>query len=227
MFGKKKWSFNWPATRPPSKPFYWPLDSGGRDKLIKVISENKISTMVEVGVYCGGSARQWLAACPGLTVYGVDPYDDAEVGQYYSANKAIYEPTIDLMGMSEQEFVNQMTGPNTLYPAVLSNLWEYRARFFPVRGVAPQALTDLAKGGVKPDIVYLDAMKRGDELATVQKLWPRAVIGGNGWTWRDNEGRQPLHAAVSDYAARNNLDVKTYEGTWILSPKKRPLAGLS
>ena len=228
MFGRKKWSFDWPKLRPPFKPFQWAMDSGGRDQLIKVINANGFKTMVEVGVFCGGGSRQWLTGCPGLTVYGVDPYPaDSDVAGYFQRNSDLYRRQVGLGSMTEDEFVQQMSGHDSLYPAVLSNLWEFRDRFFPVRGAAPEALGTLARGGVTPDIVYLDAAKRGDELAEVARLWPKALISGNGWTWVDGEGKQPLHAAVNAFASRNNLEVKSFDGTWLLKLRTKALAGLA
>lgn len=216
--------FEWPSVRPALKPFRWALDGGGRDLVIDLVNGRGLKTMLEVGVYCGGSSLQWLDACPGLSVFGVDPYPaDSDVGQYFAANADFYRRTVDLRDMTEEEFIAQMSEPDSLFPAVLSNLWDYRDRFTPVRGFAPEALYKLHAAGVVPDIAFLDAMKTGDEMHVVRELWPDCIITGDDWCWQDGNGEIPIRAPVLAFADKHNVRLTAELATWILTPRGEPL----
>lgn len=216
--------FLWPEKRPEMKPFRWALDGGGRELITNLINHHGWKTMIEVGVYCGGSVLQWLEACHGLTVYGVDPYPaDAGVGQYFRANADFYRPHIDFGGMTEDEFIEQMEAPDSLFPAVLSNLWEYQDRFIPVRGFSPQALVDLKAAGVEPDIIFLDAMKTGEEIPVALNLWPDCLITGDDWTWQDDDGRNPIRSAVLEFVSDGAFCVAARRATWILESNDRQI----
>jgi len=216
--------FEWPQQRPDMKPFRWALDGGGRQLIINLINQHGWQTMVEVGVYCGGSVLQWLEGCPDLHVFGVDPYSaDANVGAYYASQREFYRGKVDFGAQTEFEFVASMSAPDSLFPAVLSNLWDYRARFTPVRGYSPQALIDLAATGVTPELIFLDAMKTGEELPVISDLWPQCVIAGDDWTWIDNNGRQPIREAVYRFAAGKGCSVIVKDATWLLEPHARQI----
>lgn len=216
--------FEWPLTRPDMKPFRWALDSGGREVICHLINQHGWTSMVEVGVYCGGSALQWLDACPDLHVYGVDPYPaDADVGGYYARQRDTYVGQVDFCGQSEYEFIAQMSKPDSLFPAVLSNLWDHRDRFTPVRGFSPQSLIDIAADGVVPDIIFLDAMKTGEEMPLVRDLWPNCLITGDDWTWKDFDGSNTIRNAVIGFANSNGCSVIVKDGIWILEPHHRQI----
>lgn len=214
--------FVWPEQRPAEPPFRWSLDGGGRELITGLISQHGWKTMIEVGVYCGGSALQWLDACPDLFLYGVDPYPaDAAPGTYFAKHRTT--SLVTLTNETEDQFIARMSKPDCLYPAIIANMWDYRDRFVPIRGFSPQALIDLAGAGVVPDLIYLDAMKTGEEMSVIRDLWPSCIITGDDWTWTNNDGVNPLHAVVHDFAAANAMDLIVRYATWVLSPKDAPV----
>jgi hypothetical protein len=207
------------SERPNFRPFRWALDGGGRRLVIDLIRTRGLKVMLEVGVYVGGSSLQWLEACPDLHVIGVDPWPaDMDVGGYFERNADFYRAHVDLCGMSEAEFIAQMKRPDAGFLATISNLWDYRGRFTPVRGYAPAALHELKARGAKPDIAFLDAMKTGDEMNVIRELWPDCIITGDDWCWRDHAGNAPIRAPVLDFAERHDLRLTVERATWMLTP---------
>jgi hypothetical protein len=213
---KKLYPF--PKERPDFKPFYWSLDGGGRHLVIERAKAAKVRVMVEIGVFLGGSATQWLRALPKITLIGIDPWADWDCAGYFIQHRERYRTVIDLKGMSDDEFVMQMRRPGALYQSVISNLWEFRDRFVPLKGSSPEVLYELHKMGIKPDMFFLDSTKTGDELEAFRSLWPKAIISGDDWTWQSNaeSGIYDIREAVIPFAKKYNLNVVTDAATWLL-----------
>jgi len=60
------------------EPFTLALDGNGdagRELVVDIIREKRISLMVEIGCFLCGSTLQWLRASDDLTIIGVDPWD--------------------------------------------------------------------------------------------------------------------------------------------------------
>ncbi len=90
-------------------------------------------------------------------------------------------------------FGQQLRCPGGLYDSFLSSMWELKASVTPVRGKAADLLPDLHQLGLRPDLIYIDADKRGVEIAICDELFPDALIGGDDWNWSDGH----------DFAIRN------------------------
>ena len=215
--------YPWPEVRPNYRPFRWALDGGGRHLVNDVIGKRGLKIMLEIGVFVGGSCLQWLEANPTLTVIGVDPWpDNAEIGDYFARTISIYRHIVDLGGMSDEEVVAQMNRPDAALGGTLSNLWEYRDRFIPVRGYAPEVLQEIDACGVIPDIVFLDAMKTGEEITVIHALWPNCIITGDDWSWADDGGVAPIREPVIRHADSNGLRLTAECATWLITPRNDP-----
>jgi predicted O-methyltransferase YrrM len=220
--------FNWPEARPDMKPFRWILDGGGRRLLSEIVNRNDLRTLLEVGVFLGGGSLDLLDACPKLEIYGLDPYENPypdyqSIAHYFLAHRAMYGAAIDLQGMTEDQFLSQMSRRDAQLPAVISNLWDYRDRFHLVRGRSPDALRTLHAEGVQPDIVFLDADKSGAELPLISELWPQCIISGDDWTWQSQQGVNPLHAAVRRHGESHDMSLVVKDAVWVLEPIDRQL----
>jgi hypothetical protein len=219
----------WPDARPMGiTPFRWTLDGGGRELIKNIINQHGMSSMLEIGVFLGGGTLELLEACPDLYIFGLDKYEEpypefASIGHYYIANRRIYQSAIDRSGISEHEFLVQMSRPLAQRDAVISNLWPYRDRFAAIKGRSPDVLPELAMEGIYPDIVFLDSDKSGRELPIISALWPRSVISGDDWTWCDPSGRNSLRAVVRSIAARRDMSLIVKDAVWVLEPHDRQL----
>ena len=115
--------YRFPTIRPDKVPFYWCLESGGKQLVKDVILERDIRLMVEVGVFLGGSAVQWLETSPDLTVIGIDfwvtnwaPYlrDTAET---YARGGSLKCESLDTESLAAQ-----LEGEGATYECAPSNL---------------------------------------------------------------------------------------------------------
>lgn len=211
--------YSFPEHRPDKVPFYWCLESGGKQLVKDVIRERGIKLMVEVGVFFGGSALQWLETSPDLTVIGVDfwvtnwaPYLRV-TGDSYAGGKHLKHE-----GISREALVSQLEGSGSTYECVLSNLWDYMDRFVPMCAASPAALYEIAGFDVTPELVYIDSDKHGDDLEACHELWPDCVICGDDWTWKPAEG-YPVRKAVTAFAEKHGFEIKSMYGTWLLEKK--------
>ncbi len=181
--------------------------------------------MVEVGVLYGGSALQWLRHKQDLTVVGVDPWEfDAEQVKYWWMYRAAYGlHNLDQGGMSDELFLRQLLRPDAAFYATLSNLWDYRDRFVPVRGRSPEMLHELHELGLVPDLVYFDSDKELLDLWDCNALWPSAIICGDDWTWSpiDQPDVYPVQDVIRRFASERQLVVRSNEATWCLLPLER------
>ena len=159
--------FPWP-TQPPDVPSVpWVMDYGGRALIKHLIAARKPRVIVEIGAFVGGSVRQWLGVSPDVTVVAIDPwpqkkgpdafFDGHPIGRLHS---------------------RQLREPDGLYHAFLATIWEHRDRVIPVRGRGCDMLPELHALGLRPDLIFIDADKRGAEIAICDDLFPEAIICG-------------------------------------------------
>lgn len=215
-------AFPLPSERPDYVPFSWKLDGGGRDLLLDLITGRDVRVMVEVGVLYGGSALQWLRHKADLTLIGIDPWAfDADQVRYWWGNRHAYGiDNLDAGGLSDDAFLKQLLRPDAAYFATISNLWDFRDRFVPIRGRSPEMLHTVAALGVVPDLVYFDSDKELVDLDVCRALWPAAIISGDDWWWSP-EGQPdayPVQKAVQEFAAKHGLTVMNHAATWYLAP---------
>ena len=83
-----KTRFPLPTKRPDYEPFHWAFDGGGRHIINELIVRHGCKTMLEIGVWTGGSCLLWLRAKPDLTVIGVDLGNRMEKGVSISGRTA-------------------------------------------------------------------------------------------------------------------------------------------
>jgi hypothetical protein len=195
---------SWPDTPPSVRPVNWVMDYGGRAIIREAICTRKLSLIVEVGVFVGGSVRQWLELSPEIVVIAIDPwpqikgvnsfYDSHPVGRFYGA---------------------QLREHDGLYNAFLSSLWNERRRVVPMRGAGVDMLKEIYSLGVRPDLIFIDADKQGSEIQVCDKLFPDAIICGDDWLWSDGRHfptQQPVRASV----ARRKRVLKCVSNTWLI-----------
>ncbi len=198
-----KEQYPWPLEQPEVKPLHWSLDYGGRELITNLIARRKVRVVLEIGVYLGGSARQWLSVSPDVLVVAVDLW-----------------PQVTLSGFEVRDpigrrYWDQLSAPDGLYRTFLSSMWDERQRIVPVRSRSTEVLPELHALGLRPDLVYLDAGKTGVEIPLLEQLFPDALISGDDWCWHD--GRQfPIRMPVKESCRRRGYHLKQVHNTWLI-----------
>jgi hypothetical protein len=105
---------------------------------------------------------------------------------------------------------------------VQNNLWEFRSRVTLVQGKAPEDFAVLSQ--LEPDVVFIDAMKKQSEFVGADTAFPRAVIAGDDWSWRDNKGRLIVQDYVKELARKRNGKIYAHRQTFIVAEPDRGLA---
>ncbi len=107
------------------------------------------------------------------------------------------------------------------YCLALNNIRDLRARFIPIRQRSPEALHYLRKRKIEPQLIYIDALKSEDDLWVAHQLFPSAILCGDDWTWRDDEGRYRMREHVERFVAEKGWEVRSQDATWVVLPSSR------
>lgn len=210
---KLKNQYSFPDKKPNLKPFYWSLDGGGRDIIKNIIKTQNISLMLEIGVFFGGSALQWLQSSNNLILIGIDPFPNFT--NYFIRSYERYKSNIKMYDHSYQSLLEQLRSKNGTYLSVITNLWQYRDRFIPIKNKSPGILYEFKKLDIVPELIYIDTDHQLTELETIKTLFPNTIITGNGWTW-SKDGSFPVQEKVEDFAQQYDYQIYTSKGSWIL-----------
>ncbi|WP_262692809.1 hypothetical protein [Kordiimonas aestuarii] len=202
------------------KPFHLSLDGNGqagREIVEKVILENDVKTVVEIGVFLGGSSRQWLNTKEDLIVIGVDPWNH-NWGDYIEDTSKDPVQSRSFSAFTEDEITKIVSDIRTYgnYQVCLNNMWAYRDRFIPVRRFSPEALAYLKERRIKVDLIYIDAFKRSIDLETAHELFPHAILCGDDWLWPDANGKFVMQDIVKNLAAAHGFEVESKRQSWVL-----------
>lgn len=199
--------FPWPDRKPDVPAVPWVMDYGGRALIKHLIATRQPRVIVEIGAFVGGSVRQWLEVSPDVTVVAIDPWPQ----------KKGPDPFFDGHPIGRLHS-RQLREPDGLYRAFLATMWEHRDRVIPVRGRGCDMLPVLHALGLRPDLIFIDADKRGAEIAICDDLFPEAIICGDDWLWCD--GRcYPSQQPVGESARRRHRVLKCVSNTWLIDDR--------
>lgn len=202
--------FPWPAKKPAAEPVAWSMDYGGRDLITDVIASRRLRVVLEIGVFLGGSVRQWLDACDDVVVVAVDPWRDLK--------RTTTHKTLVEKHQLGRRYGDQLFAPEGLYDTFVASLWDQRLRVVPIRGTGIEVLPIIHAAGLRPDLIYLDADKKGKELPQCAELFPGALIGGDDWIWQD--GRSfPIRIPAFETARRQGRVLKHVDQTWLIDDR--------
>ena len=201
--------YPWPDVCPDLAPIDWTLAGGGGHLVLENIEKHGVRVIVEIGVYLGGSVKKWLEASPEIVVVAVDPWEWAS-GDF--ARQA---------GRPESE-ARQLDDPAAGYRVFMRNLWEDRHRVIPVRGTSPDKLHDLHAAGLRPDMIYIDSDKSGRELEVCEALFPGAIICGDDWLYRSEQG-YPIRRPVRTFCRKHGRYLRVARDTWVIDTERPPL----
>jgi len=204
----------WPETEG-VEAWDFTLGGGGRHLVDAIITEQKPKYMLEIGCFLGASAKRWLSLDDNLKLVGVDTWPDWLVEQCkkYVGRPGLTRAYPDIAVQRRFAVDVERHGP---LPTAMANLRGFENRFVPVRGLSPDALPALKEAGFIPDLVYIDAGKKADDLEVCHALWPEAILTGDDWHWNRTKG-YPMRRIVNDFAEANGFSVWAEHATWVLS----------
>jgi hypothetical protein len=178
-----------PPQVPPNKEHGWLLDSTREVLAASLSAQSRV--IVELGSWMGLSTRFLADHAPCATVIAIDHWKGGPDHQ----DNAEY-----------RELLPQ------LYETFLSSCWEYRGRIIPVRASTIEGLREVARHGVRPDLIYMDADHRyvavKRDLEESLALFPSAKIVGDDWTW------QSVREAVTAVCAERGLTIAHSGNAW-------------
>jgi hypothetical protein len=181
-----------------------PEPPNGRDLIEDLIREKRVSVLLEIGSFLGGSTLRWLRASPELAVVAVDPWQDGWAGDY-------------LAGRGYPDQRDGLNAADGLFEMFLRNVLPFAERVVPVRGASPMVLDELAQLGLRVDLVFIDAAKLTGDLVTASELWPEAILTGDDWTFDGGDTTSPMRDVVLRFAERRSLEVVRKSETWVLT----------
>ncbi|GAB4530119.1 MAG: hypothetical protein Tsb0014_12560 [Pleurocapsa sp.] len=202
-----------PQARPDFEPFEWCLSVRGKELIKEIIIRENITLMLEIGVFFGGSAKEWLKTSPDLKLIGIDPFPS--MANYFAKKADLYHDRINYGNLDRESLLQQLQREDATYLSALSNIWQYKERFIPIRGTAPERLYDLYEIGITPELIYIDSNCKLEELDTCYELFPDSIISGYNWTWRSH-GKYPLQQPLEEFASHHGYEIVTSQSTWLL-----------
>jgi hypothetical protein len=68
-------------------------------------------------------------------------------------------------------------------------------------------------------LIYIDAFKSDEDLSVAAELFPSAILCGDDWTWRDEDGRLRMRGHVQQFAAAHQREIAADGATLLLGPE--------
>lgn len=102
-----------------------------------------------------------------------------------------------------------------LYETFLVNCWNERSRITPVRFGTLEGLERVARAGLQPDVIYVDADHSFEgviaDLQAIDRLFPRVTIVGDDWNW---EG---VRRAAMKFSSATGRTLEALEAGWCMT----------
>ncbi len=196
--------------------YVWSLDGGGRHLIVDLIRELQPRIFLEVGVFLGGSALQWLEnSSDQMTLLAADIWDRHAEDWVFTMAREPLPWITDLNAVLALQAPLKEQG---IYRVALHNLRNFRDRVIPLRMRVSQVYS-YVKNFVEPDIVYIDANKERQDYILADQAFPRAIICGDDWEWQDDNGDYAVRHFVHEVADTRRCQVVAERATWILKPR--------
>jgi hypothetical protein len=161
-----------------------------QEMLSRFLSSNT-ELVVELGSWLGLSTRFIASRAPRAAVIAIDHWQGSPEHQHDPALRELLPK---------------------LYETFLVNCWNDRARIIPVRAGTLQGLERVARSGLQPGCIYLDADHSFEavsaDLQAIQRLFPKAIIVGDDWNW---EG---VRRAATDFSNAVGRPLEALESGW-------------
>jgi predicted O-methyltransferase YrrM len=188
-------AYPWPPA-PPDVParknLGWLFPS--TKELLQQVVKPEHRLIVELGSFVGLSTRFLADLAPQATIVAIDHWRGSP--EHFTDPKSI--PVLPI-----------------LYETFLASCWDYRSRLVPLRMPTLDGLEQVARYGLCPDLIFVDASHAYEavkaDLETARRLFPRAALVGDDWDW------DGVRQAVSEVAREQSLKLQTHGVAWRLS----------
>jgi len=141
-----------------------------------------VKVIVEIGCWMGKSTRWIMDQSPNAKMIAVDTW---------------------LGAVEHQADPYRRRELATLFDTFLVNCQEYADRLHPLRCDSLTGLLTIAKYGVKPDVIHIDASHEYrsvySDVLTALESFPGTPIVGDDWDWPQKEVETAVRDAVKDY----------------------------
>jgi hypothetical protein len=200
------------------RPSYmWSLDGGGRQLIVDLIRELQPKIFLEVGVFLGGSAVQWLqSSSHEMTLLAADIWDQYAQEWVFTMAR---EPAPWIADMNPVLALQAPLLEHGIYRVALHNLRHFRDRVIPLR-MRVSEVYSYVKNFVEPEIIYIDANKERQDYVLAHETFPTSIICGDDWEWQDANGEYAVRRFVHELADTRHCDVTAERATWILRPRQ-------
>ncbi len=202
-------------------PFTWSLDGGGRELIHAVIAGRPSGVLVEIGSFMGGAARAWLQTFPELRCICVDPWGENLV--QYVHNLTNVDWAVQSYGVEQIQTYARVLKAHGPMAVVRNNLREFGDRCVLIQAGVPEVFEMLSECQLRPDIVFLDALKRRDEFIGTHESFPDAIVTGDDWSWRSPTGEFPVREYASVIAKLRKARIYASRATFVISEKRHSL----
>ena len=174
-----------------------------REHFVRRLGGRNNPIILEVGSWFGKNVLELLELVPDCKIISVDTW---EGGPEHQEGELHYQPELGY-----------------LYEQFIRNVWDYRDRVLPIRALSWDGMEEVAKAGLEPDLVYIDAGHTFDcvfkDLETATRLFGSSIICGDDYDWVEkNEVRE----VVERFCAANSLEFSNFERFWWLDKPVGP-----
>lgn len=184
--------YAWPSEKPnlsfdPHSMF----NNANAQGLREILHDHSFKVIVELGSWMGASTRFLLDHAPQATVIAVDHWQGSP--EHHDLKDCVIKLPI-------------------LYESFISNCWSYKHRLVPMKKTTIEALEEIHRAGITPDLIYVDAAHDYDavlhDLETIYRYFPSIYITGDDWGW------PTVRNAVVIFAEQHDLTVVSHLSFW-------------
>jgi len=168
-------NLGWPKKQPQYKFMHGWLGHGNKEELLRILDDEKVGVICELGSWYGKSAEFMMDYNPNKFLICVDLWSNSDI---MDGNQVI----------KYNDKYGDMLDKYPLYETFLGNLWNFRDRIMPLKMDTKDALRKIHSMGIVPDAIYIDAnhtykdVKAEIELSL--KLFPNVILLGDDINWR-------------------------------------------
>ena len=154
----------WPCQRPDVLPNSHGSLHDSTKELLASVLDGETRLVLQLGAWLGQSTRFIAAEAPTAVVLTVDHWRGNPAHQ----NRPEVQPLLPV-----------------LYETFLANCWAYREQIIPLRMTVSEALDEISRRGLEPQVVCLDADRAYEvvrkDLHRIRLLFPDAIVVGGDW----------------------------------------------
>lgn len=157
----------WPASKPKIQPSASKWFNRDHEVIFRRLCRKKPNGLyLELGTWTGMGSTKYIAdRYPAMTMICVDTFEGSEEHRRIEAYNKVRVK---------------------LWDHFCANHWKNRKRLYPVRSTTIEGMEQIAKAGLSPHLIYVDAAHDEDsvynDIRTALKCFPRSIIMGDDYS---------------------------------------------